>query len=148
MSKSSPSLFRRAAPFVVILGIAGSAFGTWAVYARTKDKQRVARENAFAELSVCLLGERVASGDDTINGISATQARVAHATNPDRGSVQGTSWPQRCSTQARDMMEAIRQSTLLDEAARIDLLKVLDELAKELDGPRARSLRIQIFGIS
>lgn len=138
MSKSAPSFVRKAAPFFVLLVIAGIGFGTWAVYARTKEMQRAARENAFADLSVCLLGERVASGDDTIDGISATQARIAHATTPDRAPVQGAPWPQRCSTQARDMMEAVRQSSLLDETARTDLLKVLDELAKELDAVRAQ----------
>lgn len=138
MSNPSKSLARKLAPFVVLLGIAGIAGGTWAVYAHTKDKQRTAREDAFADLSVCLLGERVVSGDDTINGLTATQARVAHATNPERGPIDGTPWPQRCSAPARTMMEAVRQSTLLEESSKTDLLKVLDELAKELDAERSQ----------
>jgi hypothetical protein len=132
------STLKKAAPFVVLLTIGGLFAGTWAVYSGTKEKQRKAREDAFAELSVCLLGEKVPSGDDTINGINAAQARLAHAVDSARGAVDGKPWPQRCAGEAKSMMEAVRLSSLMDETAKVDLLKVLDELGKELELPRSQ----------
>lgn len=132
------STLRKVLPFAVLLGIAGVFGGTYAVYSSTKARQEQARRDAFADLSVCLLGERVASGDDTINGITANQARVAHLTDDRRGVVDGKPWPQRCAQHSVALMDAVRASSLLDEAAKTDLLKVSDELAKELAAPRAQ----------
>jgi hypothetical protein len=132
------STLKKVLPFAVLLGIAGVFGGTYAVYASTKARQEQARRDAFADLSMCLLGERVASGDDTINGITANQARVAHVLDERRGVVDGKPWPQRCAQHSVALMDAVRASSLLDEAAKSDLLKVSDELAKELAAPRAQ----------
>jgi hypothetical protein len=132
------STLKKVLPFAALLGIAGVFGGTYAIYASTKARQEKARRDAFADLSMCLLGERVASGDDTINGITANQARVAHMLDDRRGVIDGKPWPQRCAQHSTALMDAVRASSLLDEAAKTDLLKVTDELAKELAAPRAQ----------
>lgn len=129
---------KKALPFVILALIAAFFGGGWFLYKRTEDKQRIAREQSFADLSQCLLGEPIASGDDTINGISETQARVAHLPDLARGGVDGKPWPQRCTLQVSNMMDAVRESSMMDEAQKRDLLKVLDELGKELESSDAQ----------
>lgn len=129
---------KKALPFVILALIAAFFGGGYFLYKRTEDKQRAAREQAFADLSQCLLGEPIASGDDTINGISQTQARVAHLPDLARGGVDGKPWPQRCTMQTSLMMDAVRESSMMDDGPKREILKTLDELKKDLEASDAQ----------
>jgi len=127
------STLKKAAPFLILGGVAAMVGGGVLAYNSAEAKQKLAREQAFTDLSQCLLGEIVASGDDTINSINMIQNRVAHRPDATRGNEDGKPWPQRCGGYARDMGDAVRTSSFLDESAKRDLLKETDLLTKDLE---------------
>lgn len=130
------SALKKAVPFLILGGVAAMVGGGVFAYNRAEAKQKEARDQAFTDLSQCLMGDIIASGDDTLNRIGKIQNRVAHRTN--EGDAEGgREWPGRCATITRDMSESVRTSSFLDEGAKRDLLKELERLQKELELPNA-----------
>ncbi len=138
--RETMSSVKKFVPVAVLLGVGAMVGGGVYAYKRAVGKQQEAREQAFADLSQCLLGEVVVSGDDTINGLNATQNRLGHRPDSTRGVVDGAPWPQRCGGQARKMMDAVRDSSFMDDHPKREMLKVLDVLAKDLEAKGATEI--------
>lgn len=131
------SALKKAVPFLILGGVAAMVGGGVFAYNRAEAKQKEQRDQAFTDLSQCLLGEIIASGDDTLNKISKIQNRIVIGSEDPADADAGKTWPQRCGTITRDMSESVRTSSFLDEGAKRDLLKELERLQKDLEVPNA-----------
>ncbi|MBL8741427.1 MAG: hypothetical protein JNK04_10045 [Myxococcales bacterium] len=131
------SALKRSIPFLILGGVAAMVGGGVYAYNRAETNQKRQRDQAFTDLSQCLMGDIVASGDDTLNKISRIQNRAAHRGDEASGESSGSAWPGRCATITRDMSDSVRTSSFLDETAKRDLLKELERLQKDLEQPSA-----------
>jgi hypothetical protein len=131
------SALKKAIPFVVLGGVAAMVGGGIYAYNRAEAKQKAERDQAFTDLSQCLLGDIVPSGDDTMVRMTLVRGRIAHRSEAALAGDDGKAWPQRCAGITRDMSDSVRTSSFLDETAKRDLLKELEQLQKELEAPNA-----------
>jgi hypothetical protein len=130
------SALKKAVPFLILGGVAAMVGGGVFAYNRAEAKQKEQRDQAFTDLSQCLMGDIIASGDDTLNRIAKIQNRIVIG-SAEAGTDDGKLWPQRCGTITRDMSDSVRTSSFLDEGAKRDLLKELERLQKDLELPDA-----------
>lgn len=130
---------KKAVPFIVVIGLAGIIGGGVVAYQSAEEKQTVRREQAFVDLSQCLFGERVEASDTAANAITGMQARAAHLPDGVRWPEGGSPWPQRCAEPSRELMNALRDSSLWKDEPKRVLMKEVDLLAQDLDRPDAHS---------
>lgn len=126
-------------PIAAVVVLAGGAAGGWFVCTKTEAKQKAKREQAFADLSQCLFGERVEGAEEAASAITAMQARGGHLPQANRWVDQGVAWPQRCGTYAKDLVDATRDSSFIEEEAKRALMKDAAELGEELAKPDAQT---------
>ena len=143
------SALKKALPFMILGGVAAMVGGGVFAYNRAEAKQKAQRDQAFTDLSQCLLGDVVASGDDTLGRMTLVRNRIAHRTEAALADDAGKPWPQRCGTITRDMADSVRTSSFLDDSAKRDLLKELEQLQKEVELPNAinTDLGLPILGL-
>lgn len=130
---------RRALPLILLAGSLAVPAAVVGIYFYQEGRQAGARSQAFADLSQCLFGEIVPSHEETTAKLARLQARSVHLSNDARWPVGGEPWPQRCASHGKDMMDAVRASSLMDETPKDELLKELDLLVKELEHPHAQT---------
>lgn len=126
-------------PIAALVLLAGGAAGGWFVCTKTEAKQKTKREQAFADISQCLFGERVEGAEEAASAITAMQARGGHLPPSSRWVDQGVAWPQRCGTYAKDLLDATRESSFIDEEAKRVLMKDASDLVEELAKPDAQT---------
>jgi hypothetical protein len=143
------SALKKALPFMILGGVAAMVGGGVFAYNNAEAKQKQQRDQAFTDLSQCLLGDIVASGDDTLGRMTLVRNRIAHRTEAALADESGKAWPQRCGTITRDMADSVRTSSFLDDSAKRDLLKELEQLQKEVELPNAinTDLGLSILGL-
>ncbi|NUP09448.1 MAG: hypothetical protein HOW73_25625 [Polyangiaceae bacterium] len=130
---------KKALPFVILLGIGAMAGGGIYVYKNTEKKQLARREQAYADLSQCLFGERVEAPDTAATSITSMQARGAHLPDSTRWVEGGMPWPQRCKDNADELMSALRDASMMKEDPKRNLMKELAPLVDDLKKPDAQT---------
>jgi hypothetical protein len=125
------STVKKLIPLFVLLG-GGAAGGGYLYYQHLEKVDKTHREQLFADLSQCLLGKPIPGDADALAEISALEARTAHRPLEMRGA-GADAWPTRCSERANYLTGAIRDSSFIDQDAKVSLLEKVDALEKEIE---------------
>ncbi|MFO0551564.1 MAG: hypothetical protein U0271_24465 [Polyangiaceae bacterium] len=128
---------KKALPFILLALILSFFGGGYLLYRSQETKQAARRGQTFADLSQCLFGELIQSPDETSKKMDKLQMHLGYRPPAMRGMRGGKPWPQNCVLPAKDMMAAVRESTLLDDYPKREMLKELDALVKELEAANA-----------
>lgn len=127
----------------VLVLLAGGAGGGFYLYRKSGETQKTKREQAFADVSQCLFGERVEAPDTAATAMTGMQARGAHLADAARWPESGIAWPQRCASNAEDLIVAVRESSFLEAEPKRILLKEADALLTDLKKPDAQAAFLQ-----
>ena len=114
------------AGLVVLAGAAGAG-----VFFQQQAKKQAANE-AWGELSQCLLGEGAGAAESPELAFRRLQLAAMTLPETERGVIEGTPWPRRCSKSALRVIDAAKSAGLGGDGEQ-SLLHQAELLSKELD---------------